>query len=265
MPATGRRLRPFAVCAALAVLVVTQSVFARAIDTADDGWISWKVEAVINAPNWCCVLWRSGTARPVACDLDGKDLGFSTRHGSSPTEMRIYALIASGKLQSVRALEPRCPVSARGDIADLGLLSADISLAWLRRYAEPHTTISSDVLAAISVHAGAGAREALLDIARGNRDVASRMDAIFWLGQVRIREVVDEIRELALSDRDDDIREQAVFALAQLPDEEAGRVLIGIIENRDLAIETRRNALFWLVESGSDTAMDYLTRLFASR
>jgi hypothetical protein len=251
------------VCCVLAGLAAPAS----GIDTASDGWNTWRVEAIDDAPDWCCVHWRSGAARPVPCELDGKggDYNFSRANDSPPAEMQIYALIVSGELKSVRALGPRCPVTSRSDIVDLGVVPVDASLAWLRKHVEPHSKISSDILAAISVHAGARSRDALLDIARNYREIKNRIHAIFWLGEVRIREAADEIRELALTDGDDEIREQAIFALSRLPDEDAARVLIGIVEDRNVASDTRRSALFWLVESGSETAMDYLTRLFTSR
>jgi HEAT repeat protein len=66
------------------------------------------------------------------------------------------------------------------------------------------------------------------------------------------------------NDRDDDVREGAVFAISQLPGERAVDALFAVLGNRQLQPEVREQALFWLVQSDSDRAFEYLDRLLSS-
>lgn len=57
------------------------------------------------------------------------------------------------------------------------------------------------------------------------------------------------------------MREQAIFALSQLPDDRATPALIGVAENRSLPAEDRKRAIFWLSQAGSDGALAYLDKV----
>jgi hypothetical protein len=61
------------------------------------------------------------------------------------------------------------------------------------------------------------------------------------------------------------ISEDTLAAISVHDSAHAARALISVVEDRHLDNGTRRTALFWLVESGSDPAMDYLTKLFAGK
>jgi HEAT repeat protein len=71
------------------------------------------------------------------------------------------------------------------------------------------------------------------------------------------------IGEAIRKDPDGDVREEAVFALSQLPDERATRALIAAAEDQSLPREQRKRAVFWLSQSRSDAAMAYLDRMLA--
>ena len=62
-------------------------------------------------------------------------------------------------------------------------------------------------------------------------------------------------------DPDRKVREEAVFALSQLPGERAVDALLAVVEDRQLDLERRKNALFWLVQSESDRAFTSVERL----
>lgn len=55
------------------------------------------------------------------------------------------------------------------------------------------------------------------------------------------------------------MREQAVFALSQLPEDRAAKALIAIAEDKSLSREERKKAIFWLGQMKSDSAVMYLT------
>jgi HEAT repeat protein len=119
------------------------------------------------------------------------------------------------------------------------------------------------VLAAISVHEGTRSRDTLIRIARDGANIEDRMDAIQWLGVVRITETKDVIRKLILEKGNEKIQEQAILALSQLPPDEAARELIAVIEKPDLDMEIRRMALFSLANTDSDLVISYISGLLA--
>jgi len=62
---------------------------------------------------------------------------------------------------------------------------------------------------------------------------------------------------------DVEVREDAVFALAQLPGERAVDALFAVLADLSLPSEVRKQALFWLVQSDSKRAYAYIDRLLA--
>jgi len=230
-----------------------------------DGWYSWRVAAYGGVRDWCCAQWSMGQPLQTGCDLDDRNGSVNVmdtgQHQSG--NMQVYALIDNGKPSKLRTLSPQCPVETDSAIADLGIVATDTSLDWLQQFVEPRSKLSDDVLAAISVHDGARARDALIDIARNGRDSEQREDAIQWLGLARIDETAEVMRQLVFEEDDSDIVEQAILALSQLPADEAARELIAIIEKPGLHLEIRRMAMFSLAHTDSELVIPYFSALFA--
>jgi HEAT repeat protein len=279
----------------LASLALEPKVFAAELTLPRDGWVSWQVAAVDGAPDWCC--WSNGNnfrnAPRTACKLDGKQDSWGNRDDETTDQVRIYARTAGGKLDRLRVLSITCPAQAATPIRDLGTVSENDSARWLVGLAKQK---NEDVLTALAINRGDVARDALSDIARNDTRGETRQRAVFWLAQVRGQEGAEitssvmfndkdpEVREhaaFALSqsetprveadltrllntDKDDEVREGAVFALSQLPDERAARALIATAENRSLARELRKKAVFWLSQSESDAAQKYLERVLTA-
>lgn len=231
----------------------------------DDGWYSWRVAAHRGVGEWCCAQWNMGQPAQTGCNLDGRSASVSImdtdRHQAD--QMQVYALIDNGRPAELRTLSAQCPVTAGRAIADLGTVDTDTSLDWLQQFIEPRSKLTDDVLAAISVHEGARARDTLIDIARNGSDAEQRKDAIQWLGLARIDETTDVMRQLAFEEGDSEIQEEAILALSQLPPDEAARELIAIIEKPGLHLETRRMALFSLAHTDSELVIPYFSALLA--
>jgi HEAT repeat protein len=279
----------------LASLALEPKVFAAELTLPRDGWVSWQVAAVDGAPEWCC--WSNSNnfrnAPRTACKLDGKQDSWGNRDDDTTDQVRIYARTAGGKLDRLRVLSVTCPAEAATPIRDLGTVAENDSARWLVGLAKQK---NEDVLTALAINRGDVARDALSDIARNDTRGETRQQAVFWLAQVRGQEGADitssimfndkdpDVREhaaFALSqseapraeadltrllntDKDDEVREGAVFALSQLPDERAARALIATAENRSLARELRKKAVFWLSQSESDAAQKYLERVLTA-
>jgi hypothetical protein len=84
---------------------------------------------------------------------------------------------------------------------------------------------------------------------------SNRKDAVFWLSQEAGDAATKGIAELADDqDQDREVRDQAVFALSQLPSDKGIPILIRLVRsNRDPKV--RRKALFWLGQSDDPRAL----------
>ena len=92
-----------------------------------------------------------------------------------------------------------------------------------------------------------------------NPDVRSK--AWFWLAQTGAPKAEEFIGAALRTDRSDRVREEAVFALSQLPAERSAAALISVARDRSLAREQRKRAVFWLGQSHSKEAQDYLDKV----
>jgi len=308
------------------LLLVCAGATASDLVLPKDGWVSWRVDAVDGAKDWCCFGGDQPGARAPVCDLDSQSSNFGTRDSSPPvTHVQLYVRMKDGEVERVRAYGPNCPVKARGTITDLGSVDTNASARWLTAQLASTKAHSTDALAALALHAGATAEDELARMASTAGESERRKDALFWLGHARGEAGVRRIEPLLLSDPDPEIREQAafaisqssstrrgdlvlrqaktdsddevrsqawfwlaqsgdarverevgaalraeksqevrhqaIFALSQLPDGRGVAALIGVIEDRALAIDDRKQALFWLGHSENDEAIAYLDRV----
>ena len=177
----ARRLK---IC--LAVLITglaSNSANADAPQLAADGWHTWRVTAAESASDWCCFQWNGGVAKQKSCDLDDRRSGYSNSNDRNTvvSEMQIYVLTSNGEPKKIRALNSQCHVTSESPIADLGFLETNDSVDWLQRHIDPHSKISSDVMAAISTHEGERALSILMAVVHKNSNIENKKDALFWL------------------------------------------------------------------------------------
>ena len=100
--------------------------------------------------------------------------------------------------------------------------------------------------------------EVLIRQGRSDVDGEVRTHAWFWLAQSEAPESEQEILRAIRRDDDEDVREDAVFALSQLPGDRSVKALAQVLEDRSLDLEIREQALFWLAQDGSDEAFEYI-------
>ena len=72
-----------------------------------------------------------------------------------------------------------------------------------------------------------------------------------------------EIQRAIGDEKDQNVREEAIFALSQLPEERAAKALVEVIEDQRLSDEDRPHALFWLAQLDSESGMAYIESLFS--
>ena len=245
----------------LAAGINSEIALAKIAGLGEDGWHTWQIEAVDDAPEMCCFSWQSGTATRKQCNLDGRNGGFSSSDDSSSSEraVQIFALMKAGEVARFKVLSASCPVIADSKITDLGPVDTDDSVDWLETRIESDDDFASNAIAAIAVHKGRKARNVLLDIAKPGNDEGRREDAIFWMAQVRIEETAGEIRKFIFDDTSKDIREHAAFSYSQSDAADVSEVLIKQGKTDDDP-DVRSQAWFWLAQTEapeSETAIGY--------
>jgi HEAT repeat protein len=83
-----------------------------------------------------------------------------------------------------------------------------------------------------------------------------RSEALFWLGQRAGAQAVSAIAEAIDRDPDTDVKKKAVFALSQLPKDDGVPKLIDVARTNRNA-EVRKQAMFWLGQSNDPRALKF--------
>jgi HEAT repeat protein len=227
-----------------------------------DGWSSWQVAAVDQAPDWCC--WSDDRnfrdSSRMSCRLDAASQSFGSRDHSTTDAVRVYAHTAGGKIDRLRVLSTTCPVETATAIHDLGRVADDESARWLlnlakQREGDANTRRHDEdgVLTALAVNRGDVARDGLAGIARNDARTETRKQAVFWMALLRGPEGADITSSIMFTDKNAEVREHAAFSLAQ---SEAPRATADLIRlgNTDRDAEVRAQAWFWLAHTAAPEA-----------
>lgn len=107
----------------------------------------------------------------------------------------------------------------------------------------------------------AGAAELLFKISKSDPDPEQRGEAMFWLAEAYPQQAHGWLLELINNEQDEDVLEQAVFAISQLPDGSGDQVLLELARNNQTQRTVRRQAIFWLAQSDNDSSVAALTEL----
>lgn len=238
------------------VFALASQSHAGELKLPQNGWTSWQVTAVEGAPDWCC--WGSGDDRGASrasCKLDQDSGNFGSRDHRTTDSVRVYARLASGKVERLRVLSATCPVETTTPIQELDNVSADDSARWFTTMSNGNDAGKSDhflenVLAGLAMHRGDLAQNALTEIARGNGALETRKKAVFWLAMVRGNPGADVVSSVMFNDKDPHVREHASFAMAQTKSPRVTQDLIRL-GNTDKDGEVRAQAWFWLAHTGA--------------
>lgn len=214
-------------------------------------------------------------ARPGVCG-DG-DSYYRTRDGGGryvgrgldrdrdcePGPVRLVVTVSGGRVTRLRTYVG--PDRATGPATDLGRVSTADAAAFLEALAEGDDgSVGGQAIEALVLADSVTAWPTLLRLARDStRSRRVRQPATFWLGQ-------EAAERLGLgdvdSDRtdDDDVRAQAVFALSQQPRDRAVPQLLTIArEGRNKV--ARRQALFWLGQTGDPRAVELFAQVMGAK
>lgn len=146
----------------------SQTRAAEAINLSADGWYTWRVAS--------------------AGEYD---------------EEQFYVLIKSGKPKEIEIVGHWCNRWSRSDkrwpeATDFGRLDTDSSIDWLQQYIGERSDLSSDALAAISMHEGPRAVQVLIDIVESRAHMEVREEAVFWMAQSDSEEAFDYLDRLLM-------------------------------------------------------------------
>jgi len=251
-----RRLIRVAALCGVQVALVSQA-YPGELTLPRNGWASWQVPAVEEAPAWCCLSWN-GNGRdvsPMTCRLDrrsGANFGYGSRDNETTDSVRVYARMAGGKVDRLHAFAAACPVETATPIHEIENVVPDDSARWLIdlvRGKSADEDLTEDALAALAMHRGKVAGDALAGMARDPRK-ETRKQAVFWLAQLRGAEGADITSSVMFNDKDPDVREHAAFALSETESPRATADLIRL-GNTDKDDDVRAQAWFWLAQTGA--------------
>jgi HEAT repeat protein len=100
----------------------------------------------------------------------------------------------------------------------------------------------------------------LIGMAKADKDIGVREQAIFWVGQKAGTKAVAMLKDTVVNDPEVGVKKKAVFALSQLPKDEAVPELLHVAQtNPDPAI--RKDAMFWLGQTHDPRALAYFEQI----
>lgn len=167
----------------------------------------------------------------------------------------------TGAVRRVETYTEGCPIDAGGATLHWvdGVAPAD-SVAALASFVGAHgddrasKRLRDGALAAIAHHAGEPADAALAAFMAKEQPLAVRKQAAFWVGNARSGRGLDALLRLAREDRDAAFREHLAFVLTQAKDERATDALVAMAK-QDESPRVRGQALFWLGQQAGRKAV----------
>ena len=198
-------------------------------------------------------------------DADDRDEGWGDDMDAGPA--RIEVRLRDG---TVRDLDLRVGGSARGagrGVTDLGEIDPGVAAAWLLEVA----AVAPEGVAEDALHGAALARDAviwpaLLELAKDrDRPDEIREEVLFWLAVDAADAAVGPLGDLIDDDDESvELREHAVFAISQLPEETAFPLLLDIARAHKHP-EVQRAAFIWLAEYDDPQVLDLFENILFGR
>lgn len=145
----------------------------------------------------------------------------------------------------------------RENVTDLGNVPAAAAAQYLLSVAQTHPgNAAREAIFPATLADSAEIWPELLDLAKDSaRPRGTRKAAVFWLGQAAGEAATAGLGEIVYDESGDgELRESAIFALSQLDHAAGVPILIDIVRTHSDP-ELRRNAIFWLGQSGDPRAI----------
>jgi len=264
-----RSARTSAIVGLVTVLVTAGSAtgqsLSRRIAQAPDGKVRLEFAARPDVCGHGNFISRGGNSR-MNWDSDRlEDVEYAEDCASSP--VRLVLEKRGGQVERLRTYVGgrwRAPV---GKVTDLGKVSTRDATEYLLSLANSSSAQPArEAIFPLTLADSVVVWPELLRIARDqSRPNEIRTQSVFWLSQIAGESITANLAALtgdAAMDRE--VRKQAVFALSQRPSREGVPALIEIAKsNRDP--EIRKNALFWLGQSHDPRALALFEEILSRR
>ena len=247
-----------------AAVVSAQSLEARVAVAGGDVRFTFTARPDVTGNGHNIIQWScdNGRCRQQVngnfSDVDDNDW----RSACDTGPVRVILRRREGRITGLRVT-----VGGRGSTTttatDLGRVAAPEAARYLLTLAlRLEGNVGKEAVFAATLADSATVWPELLRLAR-NRDVPqeTRRTAVFWVSQAAESAATRGLSDLVGEDAEDrEVRESAVFALSQRPREEGVPVLIRIAQsNRDP--EIRKQAIFWLGQSNDPRALALFEQL----
>ena len=122
---------------------------------------------------------------------------------------------------------------------------------------EQDGAVKKQIIFAIQLSKQKDAVEELIRIAKQDPSQDVRKQAVFWLGQKASAECVKALKDIVdAADSESGLKDQAVFAISQLPKDKSVPMLIDLAK-ANKSVEVRKKAIFWLGQSGDPAALKF--------
>ena len=125
----------------------------------------------------------------------------------------------------------------------------------------PEGDVRREINFALSLSSSPGAVESLIEISRSDKDPEQRGEALFWLADEFPGRAKDILLERLKYEEDEEVLEEAIFAISELPGNTGGQMLIAVAKDKTRPREMRRQALFWLANSDDDDSVNELVEM----
>lgn len=175
----------------------------------------------------------------------------------APTVM-VLVRVQATDITRVRSLSGDCQVDAGGlQLFWLGDVNSAQSVEFLKTLVGSIDSRdkSEAALSAIALHRDAAAAAAIFDLAK-NGTPRVRQRALVWIARRAESQAAGIITQAIDNDPDVEVKRQAVFALSQLPRDEATPLLIKLARSHTHPV-VRKQAMFWLGQSKDPRALSF--------
>ena len=104
--------------------------------------------------------------------------------------------------------------------------------------------------------------DSLIGMAKNDKDIGVREQAIFWVGQKAGHKAVAMLKDTVENDPEVGVKKKAVFALSQLPKDEAVPELLHVAQT-NASPTVRKEAIFWLGQTHDPRALEYFEQILS--
>ena len=176
----------------------------------------------------------------------------------------VFMQFENGNIGQVRAFSTDCAIDAPGStVYWLQDVEPGQSIAYLESLLKQKDSRrrgeNDEILSAIALHAGTQASAALERLVQPGQPSKLRGQAAFWIGSSRAGHGLDVLLPLIKSDQDGEFLEQAVFAMSQNEEHERAFNELIRLARQDPRHDVREHALFWLAQEAGQKAAGTIT------